>query len=284
MSAAKGIARSRLRARPDTGLDGRNPNAIAVTYDDTGKNDAPVRNASEGAAALYSEGIALNAAALRSVATIFTNTPGANVDATDLVAAVAHEARQVEDGNLAHLEGMLASQAITLNALFATYIHKAVEKTGTPAFDAYMRIAMRAQAQGRATVETLVYAKNPPSAVFAKQANIANGPQQINNGSRPEVEHLGPVRPASARARLTEVQPSKLLEAGVSGEQRKRLDEEAKGAPVKSDSRLATVEVLNRSQIRGGKVPRIAQRVQGRGSTKVTRGAAKSHPLLKGAR
>jgi hypothetical protein len=37
----------------------------------------------------------------------------------------------------------------------------------------------RAGHQCRATVETLALSKNPP--VFARQANIAHGPQQVNN-------------------------------------------------------------------------------------------------------
>jgi hypothetical protein len=42
-----------------------------------------------------------------------------------------------------------------------------------------LRLALKAQTQCRATVETLATMKNP--VVFAKQANIAHGPQQINN-------------------------------------------------------------------------------------------------------
>ena len=38
-----------------------------------------------------------------------------------------------------------------------------------------------AQSNCRATVEALAYMQNPPT-VFARQANIASGPQQINNG------------------------------------------------------------------------------------------------------
>lgn len=278
------MARKALRARADTELKGRNPNAIAVTYDAIGENGAPVRNASEGAAALYSEGIALNAGALRSVATIFTNTQGAHVDATDLLAAVAHEAKQVEDGNLAHLEGMLASQAITLNALFATYIHKALEKTGTPAFEPYMRIALRAQAQGRTTVETLVYAKNPPSAVFAKQANIANGPQQINNGSVPDVQHLGVVRRSPARAQIGGVEPNKLLGVAPDGKEIKRLDAKAESGAIQSNSRLAAVGIGDGSNNERRKVTGRSQRVQGRRTAKASRRVTKHCTAAKGVR
>ena len=44
-----------------------------------------------------------------------------------------------------------------------------------------MRIALRAQPQCRATLETLAAVKNPSSVAFVRQANIAHGPQQVNN-------------------------------------------------------------------------------------------------------
>ena len=45
-----------------------------------------------------------------------------------------------------------------------------------------MRIALRAQSQCRATLESLAAIKNPPI-VYARQANVTTGPQQINNGT-----------------------------------------------------------------------------------------------------
>jgi hypothetical protein len=48
-----------------------------------------------------------------------------------------------------------------------------------------MRLALRAQGQCRATLETLAAIKNPP-VVFARQANINNGgQQQVNNAPAP---------------------------------------------------------------------------------------------------
>ena len=54
------------------------------------------------------------------------------------------------------------------------------------AAETYVRLALKAQAQCRATLETLATIKNPP-VVYARQANIAAGRQQVNNGpgSRP---------------------------------------------------------------------------------------------------
>jgi hypothetical protein len=43
-----------------------------------------------------------------------------------------------------------------------------------------MQMVLKAQSQCRATLKTLATIKNPP-VVFARQANIAQGPQQVNN-------------------------------------------------------------------------------------------------------
>lgn len=51
------------------------------------------------------------------------------------------------------------------------------------ATDKYMRLAMKAQGQCRATLQTLGELKNPRQMAFVKQANIANGYQQVNNHS-----------------------------------------------------------------------------------------------------
>ena len=44
-----------------------------------------------------------------------------------------------------------------------------------------MKFALRAQAQSRATWEAVAAIKNPSVFGFVKQANIAHGPQQVNN-------------------------------------------------------------------------------------------------------
>ena len=46
-------------------------------------------------------------------------------------------------------------------------------------------MALKAQAQIRATNSALVDLKYPRQATFVKQANIAHGPQQVNNGTAP---------------------------------------------------------------------------------------------------
>jgi hypothetical protein len=49
----------------------------------------------------------------------------------------------------------------------------------------YLRPGLKAQAQCWVTLETLAEIKNPGPVAFVQQANIANGPQQVNNGAIP---------------------------------------------------------------------------------------------------
>jgi hypothetical protein len=80
---------------------------------------------------------------------------------------------------------MLTSHAHTLDAIFHELIARARGEARAghlQAAETYMRLALKSQSQCRTTVETLAEIKNPPNVAFVKQANIANGPQQINNG------------------------------------------------------------------------------------------------------
>ena len=49
------------------------------------------------------------------------------------------------------------------------------------AADTYMKLALRAQSQCRATWEAVSAIQNPPLANYVGQANIAHGHQQVNN-------------------------------------------------------------------------------------------------------
>lgn len=275
MSANKGNPRTALRTQPLTEQKGRDPLQLALKH--------ASNNPAIGAADLFAEGIGLNASALRSAAALFMNTPSGNVDLTELMESVAREAKEVEDGNLAHLEGMLASQVLTLNAVFGAYMMKGIAAHNTPAGESYMRVALRAQSQGRATFESLVYSKNPPSAVIAKQANFANGHQQVNNGSGPEVEHLGSVRHPRTAAGIANA-PNKLLETSVVGEALERMDGQAPQATIEGNSRVAAVAVLHRPKDRKRKNASGAQRLQRRGAATATRGNANARVAAKGTR
>ena len=104
---------------------------------------------------------------------------------------------------------MLTAQAHTLNAIFNRMAMAARNNFDKPleAADACMKLALRAQSQCRATLETLAVIRNPP-VVYAKQANISHGHQQVNNG---------PPAPPSAQALALENPPNELL-GGTSGQ------------------------------------------------------------------
>lgn len=94
---------------------------------------------------------------------------------------------------LAASERMLLSQAHALDVMFANLGRRAASNIGRnmlSVMEAYMRLALRAQNQCRMTLETLATIKNPP-VVFAKQANIAHGHQQVNNGEAVPVARAG---------------------------------------------------------------------------------------------
>jgi hypothetical protein len=105
---------------------------------------------------------------------------------TDLVRVLKEQADTIKGGDLGNIEAMLGSQATALNVMFAELARRAALNMGEylDATETYLKLALRAQSQCRATLETLAAIKNPP-VVFAKQANIAHGPQQVNNGSIP---------------------------------------------------------------------------------------------------
>ena len=74
--------------------------------------------------------------------------------------------------------------------------------------------------------------------VIARQANIAHGPQQVNNAAPPNGAH------AHAQAREIPSEPTKLLEQ-THGE---RLDTGATSQAVGSDPAMATVGTIHRPE------------------------------------
>ena len=97
------------------------------------------------------------------------------------------DAKKIRDGDLSQVEEMLLNQAISLQTIYTRLMERAMQQDHIPGIDLFLRHAMRAQNQSRLTMETLSAVKNPP-VVFAKQANISQGHQQINNGIPAHVE------------------------------------------------------------------------------------------------
>ena len=155
------------------------------------------------------------------------------IDTPTMLETLRDQAEAVQRGDLAHAEGMLINQASSLQALFVRLTERAMEQTHMPNLEGYMRLALRAQSQCRATLETLATIKNPPI-VYAKQANFAAGHQQVNNGI-----------PSPTQAREIESPQSKLMEAH-NGEW---LDTGTAGATSGTDKAMATVGELDGAKV-----------------------------------
>jgi len=117
-----------------------------------------------------------------------TNVPhlvsaeGHELDVGLLMRELRAQCRAVAGGDLSRAETMLVSQAHMLDMLFAVLTRRAAMNFGhyVETAERYLRLALKAQSQARATVETLALLKNPQPTVIAKQANVTSGPQQVN--------------------------------------------------------------------------------------------------------
>ncbi len=148
----------------------------------------------------------------------------------ECVNALREMSQGINGGDLSGAEVMLAAQASSLNAIFAEMARRAAGNMGQHlgATETYLRLALKAQTQCRSTLETLATIKNPPT-VFARQANIAHGPQQVNNGM------------VAPRAGETKSATTGLL-GSDDGE---RMDTGTAGAPGRSDSTLEAVGAIH---------------------------------------
>ena len=157
---------------------------------------------------------------------------GRELPLDELIDELADQVQTCASGNMARGEAMLIAQAHSLDAVFNDLARRAASNMGEylATAETYMRLALKAQTQCRATLETLAAIKNPP-VLFARQANIANGPQQVNNGVPSE----------PPRAREARSQPRELLEA-QDGE---RLDISTSGATSRVDKQLEAVGAVN---------------------------------------
>jgi hypothetical protein len=145
--------------------------------------------------------------------------------------ALAEQIKKVASGDLSRPENILLCQAHTLDFLFSELAQKAHCQQHMPNYEAFMRMALRAQNQCRCTLETLSNIKNPP-VVFAKQANISNGHQQINM-------NIGVSAQSLAREENKNLQSKLLVEAQNGGT---ALDIKATGEAVPVNSELEALE------------------------------------------
>lgn len=197
--------------------------------------------------------IAPETAAARILQTAESGGPFANsLDTPSMMAELKAQAAAVNGGDLSHAEAMLMNQATALQTLFMRLTERGLEQSHMPNLEAFMRLALRAQAQCRATLETLAAIKNPP-VIYARQANVTTGPQQVNNGVAAQV--------APVHAAGTESPQGKLLEGEAHGEW---LDTRATGTAGGANQELAAVGAQHRAEDGGGQGNGGAEQLPGR--------------------
>jgi hypothetical protein len=114
------------------------------------------------------------------------NIMGKDVDIGELVTEMQTKFKDVKDGDLSTLEAMLVGQATALQSMFTSLAMRAASQEQLKQYQMFMTLALKAQAQSRATISALVDLKYPKqAATFVKQANMTTGPQQVNNGAIP---------------------------------------------------------------------------------------------------
>eukprot|EP01037_Dinobryon_pediforme_P014479 gene14479-14600_t len=113
------------------------------------------------------------------------NIMGKDVDLGEMVDRLRETVKEVNGGDLSRLEAMLVCQATVLQTMFTSLARRASNQQQLKQYETFMALALKAQAQSRATLSALVDFKYPRQATFVKQANIANGTQQVNNGAVP---------------------------------------------------------------------------------------------------
>ena len=159
----------------------------------------------------------------------------------EAISVMARAADKVKKGDLSECEATLAAQALTLDAMFNSLARKAARHMhgDMRAVESCLRLALKAQGQCRATLQTLAEMKNPHPIAFVKQANIAHGHQQINNG-------IPAAQAPHARAREeNQIQPNELLETHHG----KRLDTGAASTAGGIDSHLEALAEIDRAAL-----------------------------------
>jgi hypothetical protein len=162
------------------------------------------------------------------------------LDLSGLIDALTVQTEAATGGDLGRGEAMLAVQAHILDAVFNSLARRAINAEHMDNFDRYLKLALRAQSQCRATWETLATMKNPPMMGYVGQANIAHGNQQVNNAS---ATVGGP-----SRARENGNLESKLLEEN----EVEWLDIEEAGTVGQADPQMAPLGKVKRTTDAGG--------------------------------
>jgi hypothetical protein len=157
-----------------------------------------------------------------------------DVDLDSMVETLSEQIEATNSNDLANLEGMLTGQAYALNAIFnrLTQIASWNIDDHLKGAELLLKLGLRAQSQCRTTIEAISAVKNPPMMGYVKQANITQGPQQVNNGIDQD---------AIPRAGENQNPKNELLEK----QDGNQLDTGTQSEAISDDSAMETVGKVN---------------------------------------
>lgn len=176
---------------------------------------------------------AIGLASSQTAAAYSPTVNGERVGFEDMIAETSLTASKVADNNLGRIETMLVSQMVALDVMFNNLAMRAYKAEYMAGMETYTKLALRCQAQARCAAEAIAMMKNPQP--YIKQANIAQGHQQINHTYASTSSHTSKVEESSA-AEKTETAQSKLL-----GENNEWMDTRAPSKAVRDDQVVAAV-------------------------------------------
>ena len=151
---------------------------------------------------------------------------------------LAPELKNIDDA-----QSILISQAATLDVIFNQLAQKSAANLDKylGAGERYLRLALKAQAQCKTTLQALHDIKNPKSITITKQANIA-GQQVVNNGV------MNTVKTSSCSNKSENKNKKQANELNKIGRiNHATLDNKSPRTTSTTDKKVAAVEELHRS-------------------------------------
>ena len=169
------------------------------------------------------------------------------LDLYDVMEELKHDMKAVNNGDLKELENMLLGQAKALQTMFVTLARMSTTQEYLKHHNAYATLALKSQAQSRATIQALIELKYPRQVVVTQQANINNGNQQINHGTgTTTATHAGKNQSEPNELMDIENENTKDTTKEIAHtHEQQRLDTRTTRTPIASHTPLATVGTLH---------------------------------------
>jgi len=210
-----------------------NPKSIKAPAD---RNTPVVSTADSAAKARQAAEVCLSPEYV-SAAAVMAYMPGIDLDISATASVLRTHCDRMAKQDMRHAEDMLLNQAHALQAMFYDLARTAKGQSNLTQIQALMTLALKAQSQCRATLQTLSDVKHPNQPTFIKQANIA-GHQQVNNGTLPNA--------ASPSREEKPVQSNELLKDTCHETEIIGMDTGAARSASGNDPQLEAVGALNR--------------------------------------